>query len=72
MENVLEAGFTGLHTRAGDVLTVKFKYNKPWAGGPIDDDRIADLMPINFHADRIIEIHVTRSFFLIDRMDSII
>ncbi|MFM7989840.1 MAG: hypothetical protein ACKPKO_62050, partial [Candidatus Fonsibacter sp.] len=43
-EKVLEAGFTGLNTRAGDLLTVKFKYNRPWNGGNVNDSRVADLM----------------------------
>ena len=58
-EKVLEAGFTSLNTRAGDLLTVKFEYNKPWNGGNINDNRIADLMHIVLHSDHIIEIHDT-------------
>ena len=43
-DKVLEAGFTGLNKRAGDLLTVKFKYNTPAAGGAITATRIANLM----------------------------
>ena len=53
----LEAGFTGVNTRARDLLTVKFKYARPTAGGPIDDARIADLMHIVLYSDHILEIH---------------
>ena len=58
-EKVLEAGFTGLNTRAGDLLTVKFKYARPRAGGNVDAHRIANLMHIVLHSDHIIEIHDT-------------
>ena len=58
-EKVLEAGFTGLNTRAGDLLTVKFKYNTPAAGGAIAATRIANLMHIVLHSDHILEIHDT-------------
>ena len=58
-EKVLEAGFTGLNTRSGDLLTVKFKYNKPAAGGNIDARRVASLMHIVLHSDHILEIHDT-------------
>ena len=39
-EKVLVAGCTGLHTRAGDLLTVTFKYANLAAGGAIDDGRL--------------------------------
>jgi len=58
-EKVLEAGFTGLNTRAGDLLTVKFKYAKPSAGGAVNLVRVADLMHIVFHSDHMLEIHDT-------------
>ncbi|MFM7986030.1 MAG: hypothetical protein ACKPKO_42625, partial [Candidatus Fonsibacter sp.] len=58
-EKVLEAGFTGLNTRAGDLLTVKYKYARPRAGGNVDAHRIADLMHIVLHSDHILEIHDT-------------
>ncbi|MFM7985032.1 MAG: hypothetical protein ACKPKO_37505, partial [Candidatus Fonsibacter sp.] len=35
-EKVLDAGFTGLNTRSGDLLTVKFKYATPQAGGAVN------------------------------------
>ena len=56
-QNTLEARFTGLNTRAGDLLTVKFKFAKPAAGGPMDGDRVADLMHIVLRSDHILEIH---------------
>ena len=34
-EKVLEAGCSGLNTRAGDLLTVKFKYDTPAASGAV-------------------------------------
>ena len=49
-EKVIEAGWTGLNTRAGDLLTVKFKYNSD------DADRYADRMHIVLHSDQILEI----------------
>ena len=58
-ENVLEAGFKGLNTRADNILTVKFKYAKPAAGGAISAQRTANLMHIVLHSDHILEIHDT-------------
>ena len=58
-EKVLEAGFTGLNTRSGDLLTVRFKYNSPVAGGAVAATRIADLMHIVLHSDHSLEIHDT-------------
>ena len=58
-EKVLEAGFSGLNTRAGDLLTVKFKYNTPAAGGAVAATRIANLMHIVLRSDHILEIHDT-------------
>jgi hypothetical protein len=52
-ERVLEAGFSGLSTRAGDLMTVMFKYNSEGA----DQRRLADRMHIVLHADQIIEVH---------------
>ena len=52
-ERVLEAGFSGLSTRAGDLMTVMFKYNSEGA----DQRRFADRMHIVLHADQIIEVH---------------
>ena len=59
-EKVLEAGFSGLNARAGDLLTVKFKYNTPAAGGAVAATRIAHLMHTALHSDHILEIHATR------------
>ena len=56
---VLEAGCTCLNTRAGDLLTVKLKYNTPAAGGAIAATRVANLMHIVLHSDHILEIHDT-------------
>ena len=58
-EKVLEAGFSGLNTRVGDLLTVKFKYNTPAAGGAVAATRIANLMHIVLRSDHILEIHDT-------------
>ena len=56
-EKVLEAGFSGLNTRAGDLLMVKFKQNSPAAGGAVAATRIANLMQIVLRSDHILEIH---------------
>ncbi|MFM7984528.1 MAG: hypothetical protein ACKPKO_34900, partial [Candidatus Fonsibacter sp.] len=48
-----------MNTRAGDLLTVKFKYAKPWGGGNVYEDRMADLMHNVLHSDQIMEIHDT-------------
>ena len=51
-EKVLEAGFTGLNTRAGDLMTVKVK--------PLDSSVMASNKPTKFftvlHSDNIMEI----------------
>jgi hypothetical protein len=52
-ERVLEAGFSGLSTRAGDLMTVMFKYNSEG----VDQRRLADRMHIILHSDQIIEVH---------------
>ena len=51
MEKVLEAGWTGLNTRAGDLLTIKFKYD---SGLP--NTNYADRMHVVLHSDQILEI----------------
>ena len=56
---MLEAGFTGLITRAGDLLAVKFGYAKPPAGRAISAQRTANMMHIVLHLDHILEIHDT-------------
>ena len=60
LKQVIEAGFTGLNTRAGDLLTVRFKYNAPTGGGALDATRVANLMHIVLRSDHILEIHDTR------------
>ena len=55
-EKVLDAGFTGINTRAGDLMTVKFKYNDK---GALDNGvyrRLADRIHIVLHSDQIMEI----------------
>ena len=59
IEQLREAGFTGLNTRAGDLLTVKFKCNTPAAGGAVNAQRVANLMHIVLRSDHILEIHDT-------------
>ena len=54
-QEVLEAGFTGLNTRAGDVLTVKFKSANP----AVNVARVANLVHIVFPSDHILEVHDT-------------
>jgi hypothetical protein len=51
-ERVLDAGFTGLNTRAGDLMTVKFKYNEKGT----NNNRLADRIHIVLHSDQILEI----------------
>ena len=65
-EKVLDAGFTGINTRAGDLMTVKLKYNS--RGVPADPARtaaeniwlascrLADRIHIVLHSDQILEI----------------
>ena len=54
-EKVLEAGFTGLNTRAGDLMTIKVK--------PVDASGMADTKPTKFftalHSDNILEVRDT-------------
>ena len=52
-EKVLSAGFTGLNTKAGDLLTVKVKHI---SADPLDQ---ADKMQIILHADMIVNIRDT-------------
>ena len=53
-EKVLEAGFSGLSTRAGDLMTVLFKYNSDAVEAT---QRLADRMHIVLHSDQILEVH---------------
>ena len=48
LKEVTEAGFTGLNTRAGDLLTVTFKYGTPVADGAVHAQRVANYMNIVF------------------------
>jgi hypothetical protein len=52
-EKVLAAGFTGLNTRAGDLLTIKVKHLSALAADQ------ADKMQIILHADMILNIRDT-------------
>ena len=55
-EKVLDAGFTGLNTRSGDLLSVSLKYaNKGTAETGIYP-RLADRIHIVLHSDQILEI----------------
>ena len=55
-EKVLDAGFTGLNTRAGDLMTISFKYaNKGTADANVFS-RLADRIHIILHSDQILEI----------------
>ena len=54
-EKVLDAGFTGLNTRAGDLMTVKFKYASKGA----NNANLADRLHIVLHSDQIMEIRDT-------------
>ena len=58
-EQVIGAGFSGLNTRAGDLLTVRLQYPTPAAGSAVLATRIANLMHIVFRSDHILEIHDT-------------
>ena len=49
-EKVLDAGFTGINTRAGDLMTVKFDYRSSAT------NRRADRIHIILHSDQILEI----------------
>ena len=50
MERVLEAGFTGMNTRAGDILNIRFDHNDSTAAN------WATSMHIVLHSDNIMEI----------------
>lgn len=54
LERSLGASFTGLNTRSGDLLTVKFKYKDT-----SDTNRYADRMHIVLHTDNIMQIRLT-------------
>lgn len=50
-EKVLEAGFTGLNTRAGDLMTIRFDHKSGAMA-----NRKADRVHIVLHSDQILEI----------------
>ena len=47
---------TGLNTRAGDAMVIKFKYAQPVISGT-DNTRVADRMDILLHAGHGLEVH---------------
>jgi hypothetical protein len=56
-EKVLDAGFTGLNTRSGDLLSVSLKYADKGAEAPTGIfARLADRIHIVLHSDQILEI----------------
>ena len=55
----MESRFTGLSTRASDLITVKFKYARLFAICVVNAVRIANLMHIVLHSYHILEIHDT-------------
>mgnify|MGYP003347592205 CR=1 FL=1 len=58
-EKVLDAGFTGLNTRAGDLMTVKFKYAGKGTAVSGIYPNLADRLHIVLHSDQIMEIRDT-------------
>ena len=50
LEKVLEAGFTGLNTRAGDLMSILFKHNDT------NPARYATSMHVVLHSDNVLEI----------------
>ena len=55
-EKVLEAGFTGLNTRSGDLMTVKLSYANKGSAVGSTFSRLADRMHIVLHSDQIVEV----------------
>ena len=56
-EKVLDAGFTGINTRAGDLTKIKLKYNgKGTVSATGIYPRLADRIHIVLHSDQILEI----------------
>jgi hypothetical protein len=49
-ERVLEAGFTGMNTRAGDILNVRFEHNTT------NNEYWAHAMHVILHSDNIMEV----------------
>ena len=58
-EMVIEAGSSGLNTRSGDLITFKFKYNTPSAGGGVMPSVLQSLIHIVLQSDHILAIHDT-------------
>lgn len=58
-EKVLEAGFTGLNTRSGDLMTVKLSYADKGSAVGSTYSRLADRMHIVLHSDQIVEVRDT-------------
>jgi hypothetical protein len=52
-EKVLDAGWTGLNTRSGDLMRIAFEYRKAEAA------RLGDKIHIVLHSDQIVEIRDT-------------
>ncbi len=50
MEKVLEAGYTGINTRAGDLMNIRFDHKTP------DADKWAQSMHIVLTSDQILEV----------------
>ena len=56
-EKVLDAGFTGINTRAGDLMSVKLTYaSKGTLAADNTYPRLADRLHIILHSDQILEI----------------
>ena len=56
-EKVLDAGFTGINTRAGDLMSVNLKFNSPGTASATGIyPRLADRIHIVLHSDQILEI----------------
>ena len=53
-EKILEAGFTGINTKAGDLMCIKVKHNSG-----ITQDNICNKMYITLHSDQILNIRDT-------------
>ena len=58
-EKVLDAGFTVINTRAGDLLTVKLKYADEGTAANGVYPNLADRIHIVLHSDQIMEIRDT-------------
>ena len=56
-EKVLDAGFTGINTRAGDLMTIKFRNNKDRINA--ENDTVAKRLHVVLHSDQIMEIRDT-------------